>query len=580
MKTLKYLSAALLTAFLLSSCSSLMNMNSYDEVYYNPKMKTAEEVAQPQTAPETTVPQPEDNQQYSKESQPVDTYSETEVYEDKNGDTYITNNYYGDVDIYDDYDYYDYDYKYSRRLKRFYHPYTTYSYFHPYFYDIYWYNPYYYNGFSFYFGWGYSYYGYSYFYDPFYYDYWRYPYYYNYYPYYYYGYDPWYYPYGYGSYYSGYWNGYHHGYWNGYWNGYYDDYYNDNPIHGGGNFYYGPRQATGTRVSNDDIDAGDFFGSRKNADIPYSSSNNNKTGSYTDKGTTPTDNGRVIEGGKADDIRKRDQFDNPVKTEDRYATPSGVKTPESITPAGDQFKKDTDRNYSSPTGPENRDNKVVKDNPSVPSGTNRPNGNDIQKPKAYEPPVRETPGNKVTTPDNGNPKTTITQPPQQPAIQDNRDKTPTPDSRIPENNNNNYQPYRPAQTPGNNPGRTQEQNNPQYTKPYTPNRQDNQPTTPKTHETPQYQPERNTPSPRYDNTKPNYEAPKSEPSVRPSTPAPQRQENNSYRTSPSPNRSETHSSPSYSAPSRSNSSGSSGSSSGSSSGRSSGSGSSTPSRTR
>ena len=58
------------------------------------------------------------------------------------GDTYVTNNYYGDGFNADDY----YDYSYSARIRRFHRPVATYSYYDPFYTNSYFYNydPYYY----------------------------------------------------------------------------------------------------------------------------------------------------------------------------------------------------------------------------------------------------------------------------------------------------------------------------------------------------------------------------------------------------------------------------------------------------
>jgi hypothetical protein len=167
-----------------------------------------------------------------------DYYPETEKRTDKNGDTYITNNYYDEPFNYDDY----YDYEYAARLSRFHNNVGTYGYYDSYYTNSYWYtgDPYYY-GTSVYMGynfWGPSYVTYSY--NPSFYWYtsvgW--------------GYDPWYHPYGfnpcygygYSPYSNGYANGYYNGYNNGYWNGYYDghsqNYFNS---YDNNSYYYGPR---------------------------------------------------------------------------------------------------------------------------------------------------------------------------------------------------------------------------------------------------------------------------------------------------------------------------------------------------
>lgn len=196
---------------------------NYDDVYYTRKTAPAD-VQKAKT--ETAVA--EDEFAYEDKS------FTTESYVDEEGNTFITNNYYGDVYNYDDY----YDYEYAARIRRFYSPYTGFTYYHGYYTNYYWYtyDPYYW-GVSIYLG----------------YPWWR-PSYYSYF-------NPWYYGYGwygwYSPYYSwgypyGYW-GYGSGYWNGYWDGYYAGsgyYYYNSQDYYGNTFYYGPRdQITSTNTA-------------------------------------------------------------------------------------------------------------------------------------------------------------------------------------------------------------------------------------------------------------------------------------------------------------------------------------------
>jgi hypothetical protein len=208
--------------------------SEYDDLYYIPSdNKSAPvEVKQAAAAPEAPAYEPSDYEKYinslenqkrgnSGEYRSTDTleYVEDREYIDtqtkeKDGNTYITNNYYNTD-----------EYSYSSRIRRFYDPFYSAGYYNSWYYDPFWYVPgwsfglsigYPYSGFGFSYGWPGNY---------------------GYYPYY----NSWYYsPWGYGSY----WNGYNHGYYNGYYNGYYGDYYgyNDGYYHNNRPVYYGPRR--------------------------------------------------------------------------------------------------------------------------------------------------------------------------------------------------------------------------------------------------------------------------------------------------------------------------------------------------
>ncbi len=231
-------------AVLLSACSSSQQASrtSYDDVYVTSVPKQpAPEVKQQTTQPSDYTPakpaeQPSRFEYTDKESSTSSTRT------DKEGNTYITNNYYYDADDY-------YDYAYTARLRRFYRPYYGWGYFDSYYTNLYWYD---YDPAS----WGVSIYmGYNwwapayYYYHPFswsfnisfgwpVYSCWGQPYWY------------WYYPFGYPYYYSPYWSGYYHGYYHGYWAGYYHGlyhnpyYYNSYDYNSYNNyFYYGPRRS-------------------------------------------------------------------------------------------------------------------------------------------------------------------------------------------------------------------------------------------------------------------------------------------------------------------------------------------------
>ena len=207
--------------FLLGSCSGgykLANTAPNDDVYASGKTK--------QTPTESYTPQEQTNPNVTDNSDRAGQYSDKRV--DEEGDTYVTNNYYGDS--------YDEDYYYSRRIRRWYDPYYGFGYYsNVYANPYYWWGPTYYSpGLNVTLSFG------------------------NYYPWYwrpvysYHSYYPWYtpyhthyhYPYGYS-----YWNGYNNGYYNGYNNGYYDGYYGNN--YGGyGNDYYGGGYGGGLYGSN------------------------------------------------------------------------------------------------------------------------------------------------------------------------------------------------------------------------------------------------------------------------------------------------------------------------------------------
>lgn len=173
------------------------------------------------------------------------TYPEDEMVYDSSeaGVTYYDN------EAYDDFE--DYDYYYSSRIKRFYHPYAGFGFYDPVFVNYNYYDPYawdYYSypasgiyvnvGFGFGFSFGFGSYWNNWYYPP------------------YYGYNSWYNPYYGGGYYGGYYgcNSYYNPYYGncggGYYGGGWDNHhggYDDH--HGGGDHYYGPRVTGNTGSS-------------------------------------------------------------------------------------------------------------------------------------------------------------------------------------------------------------------------------------------------------------------------------------------------------------------------------------------
>jgi len=246
MKTLTFLSAAIV---LLSACSATQQTSGTyndDDVYASTKDKPV------QQAPVNTVPQTTSAPQaVSPAPSPAQSPSSTAVEQDGKGNTYITNKYYESDFDYDDY----YDYEYAVRMRRFYHPVSTYNYYDNYYTNSYWYSaqPAHW-GLSVYLGypwWGASYYSYNYYPQSYYHSGWGggwggY------------GWNGWgggwcgngygYNPYYGGGYGHGYNHGYNHGYQDGYWDGYWNKgsnamdnnyYYNS---HDNSGHYYGPNR--------------------------------------------------------------------------------------------------------------------------------------------------------------------------------------------------------------------------------------------------------------------------------------------------------------------------------------------------
>ena len=231
--------------FAFSCVMSQKTSTEYDDMYYIPSEKKAVQAADKQEpATGNTATEPDDYEKYiksleqkraAKKASQV-TYEDTLEYaEDQNyvdseyyeedGNTYVTNNYYGTVIIIMLHGSEDFMIRFIPSV------------FDSYYYDPFWYEP----GWSFRMSFGYPYYGFGYSYGwPYSSWYWGSPYYYSYYG----GYSPYwrnpYYGYGYNDYYG--------------YNGYYGGWHN----HGNNNHspsYYGPRRT----IENNRLANGSFL---------------------------------------------------------------------------------------------------------------------------------------------------------------------------------------------------------------------------------------------------------------------------------------------------------------------------------
>ncbi|MCB0397260.1 MAG: hypothetical protein KDD36_11430 [Flavobacteriales bacterium] len=407
--------------------------------------------------------------------------SDTETYSDEKGNTYVTNNYYGDYNDYDADDYYDY--AYAARIRRF-HRHSRWHYYDPYYTNTYWYDRSPGNwGVSIYCGYRwwrpyshttvYVSYG-----DPWYYS----PGYYSWY-----GYSPYYNPYRWS-----YYNGYNNGYWNGYWNGYHDGYNghgtNPNPYYYNSrdytSHYYGPRQTPGSNGSE----------------------------------VRPTNLGQMYE--------KLTRQDQPSPS-DHIGRPANDN--------GGVSNKFTDKNGNVPDrNPTNiRDTKNVDNQPTATPGVqtpgNKPRDPRISKPQTEAP---NKPGGETTKPG-----TNVGEPETRPAPDRNQYQ---PETR-PEPNRYQESPMKP-ETPRDREYHMEKpvDNKPTYTQPEMEKPRDNKPQyrpDRQPERKPRVQPQRTTPTPqRQPSRTPSYDRSPS-PSPSPS-PAPQRPGNGGGKSRPggSPNR--------------------------------------------
>lgn len=259
-KTLSFLFAA--TLLILAGCRSQYYSGAYndDDVYTPANQAYHQTNANNYTPANNNAGNNNYNDDYYN---PNAVNSSTQYTDSATGNTYITNNYYGNNNqfVYDDY----YDYAYAARIRRFRNPTYGFGYYNDFYTNYYFYNydPWMYGNsiyagynwwgpsVTFSYGWGYrpfNYWGWNAgwgwgapcYWDPW----WGYtcntwcgwgwnswgwgsPYYNNYW----WGYN------------NGYWNGYNQGYWNGYYNGLYSNYYY-NTYDYNSNFYYGHRSVS------------------------------------------------------------------------------------------------------------------------------------------------------------------------------------------------------------------------------------------------------------------------------------------------------------------------------------------------
>lgn len=194
MKTNLFVAAASII-IVFASCSSTKQTSSgtSDDLYVN-KTPSAEPTYTPAPAPDQSQTEysGQDMGGNSEQKNSNPDYSNSDQYQDANGTTYVTNNYYNNNDGW-----------YSSQLNHWYSPYVGFSYFSPYYGGISYYDPFYYSpGFSISFGIGFGWGSYYNYYNPYYSPWYGYGY----------GYYPWYGPgYGYG-YNNGCWNNYGYGY--------------------------------------------------------------------------------------------------------------------------------------------------------------------------------------------------------------------------------------------------------------------------------------------------------------------------------------------------------------------------------
>lgn len=273
-------------------------------------------------------------------------------YNDQDGKTYITNNYYGDG-------YNDDDYYYAARIRRFHNPYAGFGYYSPAYSGFYG-DPFYSSGFSI--GIGYSWgWGatsiYSSWYDPFWYPYTSYYSFYN----------PWYNPW-----YSPYYNGYRHGYWNGYNDGYWAG--------GGSGGIYSPKNTiNGPRPRR----GGDVAGGGR-------------------PGGTPGSN--VSPGGAADRVIDNSNGSGRVRP---GTTPTGTTPANTESPSNANPSRVRPNGYTAPSLPNNNTNISDRNtNPNTPvirDGSTRPSNSGREPapaPVKINPNVR--PGTPTTRPNNSN----------------------------------------------------------------------------------------------------------------------------------------------------------------------------------
>jgi len=304
----------IISALLLISagCSSAYrSTTTYDDVYYDGSERYLEDIRQEEPRTSARYERNEQSSKYESEGEyAYEDYSGDSEEYNEGGNTYITNNYYGD--------YYDepYDYFYSSRIRRFSRPYLGFSYFGSCYTDYRWYDPFY-PGVSIYVSWGNPGWG------------WRDPFFYSYRPF-----NSWYYRPWYDPFYSSFYSGYNYGYWNGfndgffYGSGFYSGYgaYGYNGYNNYGysetytptDYYYGPRFAnnsgsnSGMRGQRSDVQYGKNDGSGTNRRNANAASVNNgqlassgRNGNLNKSGKTATVGNNYFEKQRENEVSKR-----------------------------------------------------------------------------------------------------------------------------------------------------------------------------------------------------------------------------------------------------------------------------------
>ena len=125
---------AILMVAVVSSTTLFAQNKNYDDIYYSPSKNKVEKSTyeEPQKYVDTTI-----HRVSSEEIQPLTPVSNTTT-EVSDGNTYITNNYYGDYTNYSEEDYYDY--AYAARIKRFHRSnVAVVDYYNDYYTNMYWY---------------------------------------------------------------------------------------------------------------------------------------------------------------------------------------------------------------------------------------------------------------------------------------------------------------------------------------------------------------------------------------------------------------------------------------------------------
>ena len=371
------------------------------------------------------------NDQTSNQQQPD--YTSTQQ---QGGNTYVTNNYYND----DDY----YDYAYSSRVRRFYHPcgwgyYDTY-YTNSYMYDynpyswgvsIYlgynWWQPHYMSASSWGITMGYGYPGY-------------------------YSYDPWYNHYygGYG-YGAGYYQGYQNGYYNGLYNGSFNPYYFNS--YDSYSYYYGPRgKGSSLNSSGGPRNIGQLYANNTTGHVNSQHINQASTGEQPFVKIKNNTQAESSTGGikSMPDVRGSDNVPvkagHDIKGDMENANPNHIKVPTDT--------KENQNNHNvdgapvkNPSNIKVNHNVPVNSNPDIRNENNNNSGNDIRNIKSnpsdgiiknpkQNSPIRNNPNDYSPSQPDNNPNGNIRTPRGDEPIRQNNNSAPVKSPKINEGSGN------------------------------------------------------------------------------------------------------------------------------------------------